>query len=207
MSNETTFEPTSREKLSSKFIFDALKQRSQVQEPLPEPVSEAAAQMSVAQAEQKVTAQACSTPVQETLPSVDELAPVCETSETEPDFSGRLPAGKKYFRIGEVSEIVGVEAYVLRYWESEFKIVRPVKSRSGQRVYLRKDVESLLYIRHLLHFEKFSIKGAKKRIQEKRREKAELGTQAPRAMRRETLKQYTMEVRELMKMIRQDPGL
>lgn len=189
------FEPSAHEKLSSKFILDGLKKRSVAQEPLPE-------------AEPELDlAPVTDTPVvavQETLP---ELELNESETENEPDFSGKIPPGKKYFRIGEVSDIVGVEAYVLRYWESEFKIVKPVKSRSGQRVYLRKDVESLLYIRHLLHFEKFSIKGAKKKIQERRREKAQLGPQAPSAVKRESLKLYAAELKELLKLARMDPGL
>ena len=90
--------------------------------------------------------------------------------ETQPLQKLVLPSEKKYFRIGEVSQLIGVEPYVLRYWESEFKLVRPSKSGSGHRVYSRKDVETLHHIRHLLHVEKFSIKGAKKKLLEKRRE-------------------------------------
>ncbi len=71
---------------------------------------------------------------------------------------------KNYFRIGEVSEILGVEPYVVRYWESEFKSVRPARTRSDQRLYRRKDVEQLLTIRDLLYEELFTIAGARKRL-------------------------------------------
>lgn len=67
-----------------------------------------------------------------------------------------------FFRIGEVSEITGVKPYVLRYWESEFRLLRPSKNKSGQRVYRRRDVETVLEIRDLLHQRKFTIAGAKK---------------------------------------------
>lgn len=73
---------------------------------------------------------------------------------------------KLYFRIGEVSEIVGVKAYVLRYWETEFPDVRPTKSKSGQRLYKRRDVELLLQVRDLLYDERYTIDGAKQRLRE-----------------------------------------
>lgn len=77
---------------------------------------------------------------------------------------------KLFFRIGEVSQIVGVEAYVLRYWESEFKGLSPRKSSSGQRMFRRRDVELLLQIKHLLYDKKFTIEGARMVLQEISRE-------------------------------------
>ncbi len=71
---------------------------------------------------------------------------------------------KSYFRIGEVASIVGVEPHVLRYWEREFRGVRPTKSEKGQRVYSRKDVEKLSRVRELLYEEGFTIAGAKKKL-------------------------------------------
>jgi len=71
---------------------------------------------------------------------------------------------KTYFRIGEVSSILGVESYVVRYWESEFKSVKPVRTRSDQRLYRRKDLEELLIIRDLLYKDHFTIKGAKNQL-------------------------------------------
>ncbi len=76
---------------------------------------------------------------------------------------------KMFFRIGDVSRITGVKPYVLRYWESEFKFLRPVKNRAGQRVYRKKDVGMIVEIKRLLYDEKFTIAGAKKRIEELRR--------------------------------------
>lgn len=73
---------------------------------------------------------------------------------------------KLYFKIGEVSKITGVKPYVLRYWESEFKIVRPQKSASRQRVYNKKDVELIVEIKNLLYNEKFTLEGAKRRLKE-----------------------------------------
>src|SRR5215472_5211850 len=72
---------------------------------------------------------------------------------------------KLYFKIGEVSELLGVEPYVLRYWETEFPILSPKKSGTGHRLYRRKDVELLLRIKHLLYERKFTIEGARQSLQ------------------------------------------
>jgi DNA-binding transcriptional MerR regulator len=80
---------------------------------------------------------------------------------------------KNFFRIGEVSKILQVEPYVVRYWESEFKTVKPVRTSADQRLYRRRDVEELLMIRTLLYKEGFTIAGARKRLLEIRREKDE----------------------------------
>ena len=82
----------------------------------------------------------------------------------EPAPAVQIPPNKLYFRIGEVARIVGVKPYVLRYWESEFKVVRPGKSPSRQRLYRRKDVETLLRIRALLHDQRFTIEGARQQL-------------------------------------------
>jgi DNA-binding transcriptional MerR regulator len=71
---------------------------------------------------------------------------------------------KLYFKIGEVSELLGVEAYVLRYWESEFPVLSPKKSGTGHRLYRRKDVELLLRIKHLLYEKRFTIEGARQTL-------------------------------------------
>src|SRR5580698_11235023 len=71
---------------------------------------------------------------------------------------------KLFFRIGEVSQLVGVEPYVLRYWESEFPGLSPKKSNTGQRMFRRKDVEMLLNIKQLLYDKKFTIEGARKAL-------------------------------------------
>jgi DNA-binding transcriptional MerR regulator len=71
---------------------------------------------------------------------------------------------KLFYKIGEVSKIVGVEPYVLRYWETEFTFLKPRKNRSGQRVYIKKDVELLLEIKQLLYQERYTIEGVRKRL-------------------------------------------
>src|SRR5476651_902419 len=102
--------------------------------------------------------------------SVAEMS-VDDLSESAPEFGAEpghpeIP-DKLFFRIGEVSQLVGVEAYVLRYWESEFRGLSPKKSSSGQRMFRRKDVELLLRIRHLLYDRKFTIEGARNVIAER----------------------------------------
>jgi DNA-binding transcriptional MerR regulator len=71
---------------------------------------------------------------------------------------------KLYFKIGEVSELLGVEPYVLRYWETEFPGLSPKKSGTGHRLYRRKDVELLLRIKHLLKEKRFTIEGARQTL-------------------------------------------
>lgn len=81
---------------------------------------------------------------------------------------------KIYFKIGEVCGIVGVQAHVLRYWETEFPMLSPQKNRSGQRSYRRKDVEISLRIKELLYDEMFTIAGARKKLQTEHREAPKL---------------------------------
>ena len=76
---------------------------------------------------------------------------------------------KIYFKIGEVCELVGVQAHVLRYWETEFPMLSPQKNKSGQRSYRRRDVEIALRIKQLLYSEMFTIAGAKKKLQSESR--------------------------------------
>lgn len=77
---------------------------------------------------------------------------------------------KVYFRIGEVSDLVGVDPHVLRYWETEFTTVRPYRGKSKQRLYRRQDVENLLVIKTLLHDEGYTISGARKLLKSMRRQ-------------------------------------
>jgi DNA-binding transcriptional MerR regulator len=75
---------------------------------------------------------------------------------------------KRYFRIGEVSALTGIESYVLRYWETEFPKIKPARSSSGQRLYKRRDIEIILQIKDLLYQKKFTIAGAKKHLQQEK---------------------------------------
>jgi DNA-binding transcriptional MerR regulator len=75
-----------------------------------------------------------------------------------------------YFRIGDVAEIAGIKPHVLRYWETEFSEITPEKSASGQRVYRRRTVETVLLIKKLLYQDRYSIDGARRRLRELRRD-------------------------------------
>jgi DNA-binding transcriptional MerR regulator len=71
---------------------------------------------------------------------------------------------KLFYRISEVSEITGIKAHVLRYWEKEFKVIKPVKTMGGRRLYRKKDIETILKIKKLLYDMKYTIAGAKRAI-------------------------------------------
>lgn len=74
---------------------------------------------------------------------------------------------KFYFKIGEVSEIAGIASYVLRFWETEFKQIKPKRTDAGQRLYRKQDVVLVLRIKHLLYDRKFTIEGARRHLKKK----------------------------------------
>jgi DNA-binding transcriptional MerR regulator len=78
----------------------------------------------------------------------------------------KTTSGKMYYSISEVSDMTGVKPHVLRYWETEFPSLRPKKNRAGNRNYRPKDIKAVLVIRDLLYKEKFTISGARKKLQE-----------------------------------------
>jgi DNA-binding transcriptional MerR regulator len=77
---------------------------------------------------------------------------------------------KLFFKIGEVSEITGLESYILRYWESEFPILKPTKNKAGQRLYTKDNIDLVLKIKSLLYDEKYTIDGARKFLNDRKRE-------------------------------------
>ena len=93
---------------------------------------------------------------------------------TDPAVTSDAPEipDKLYFRIGEAASLLGVEPYVLRYWETEFPSLAPKKSGTGHRLYRRKDVELLLKIKHLLYDKRYTIEGARQSLQSDSRNKA-----------------------------------
>jgi DNA-binding transcriptional MerR regulator len=101
--------------------------------------------------------------VEMTKMAVIQSSPCISPQELRNRMDGIIPE-KAYFRIGEVSKILNVEPYVIRYWETEFKTVKPVRTKTAQRLYRKKDVEELLTIRNLLYRERFTISGAKKQL-------------------------------------------
>jgi DNA-binding transcriptional MerR regulator len=103
---------------------------------------------------------------------------------------------KRYFRIGEVSAITGIEPYVLRYWQTEFPKISPSRSRSGQRLYRRQDIETILEIKHLLYEKRFTIAGAKQYLKEGRRAGALEDESQPLTLRK--LREELIAIRDLL---------
>jgi DNA-binding transcriptional MerR regulator len=105
----------------------------------------------------------------------------------------RIPENRRYFRIGEASRIVGVEPYVLRYWESEFSQIRPQRADSNQRTYRKQDLETLVEIKRLLYEEKMTIEGARLRFQGENPEK--------NSSLNLNIEEIKRELRQIMKML------
>jgi DNA-binding transcriptional MerR regulator len=117
---------------------------------------------------------------------------------SEPELPDKL-----YFKIGEVAKLVGVKPYVLRYWETEFSVVRPGKTRSSHRLYRRRDVETLLEIRRLLYGERYTIEGAKRRLRELGRAP---GPTAGTADGNDLRARLRAEILELYRLLEEEPG-
>jgi DNA-binding transcriptional MerR regulator len=95
---------------------------------------------------------------------------------------------QEFFSIGEVCEMTDLKPHVLRYWESQFRFINPAKNRSGNRVYARREIELILLVKHLLYTEKYTIDGARKKLDDHRRSGAgTLRAQARVALDRDTL--------------------
>jgi DNA-binding transcriptional MerR regulator len=104
---------------------------------------------------------------------------------------------KVYFRIGEVSKILSVETYVIRYWETEFRTVKPVRTKTAQRLYRKSDVQELLTIRNLLYTQRFTIDGAKKQLY-KMRGNGELETKNSEKQKLIRIKQELQQIRKII---------
>lgn len=102
-------------------------------------------------------------------PSSDRLVVPVQVDETLANELKSIP-DKMAFKIGEVAELLGVKPYVLRYWESEFDFLKPKKSRHNQRMYSRKDVETLFLLKKLLYVDRFSIEGARSAMKRLRKD-------------------------------------
>jgi DNA-binding transcriptional MerR regulator len=104
---------------------------------------------------------------------------------------------RRYFRIGEVSAITGIEPYVLRYWQTEFSKIRPSRSRSGQRLYRKKDIEAVLEIKDLLYEQRFTIAGAKRHLEEQKTEDFS-SRDEDRSLTLRRLKEELVAIRDLL---------
>jgi DNA-binding transcriptional MerR regulator len=107
---------------------------------------------------------------------------------------------KTYFRIGEVAKLTGVKAYVLRFWETEFKMMTPPKSRSKQRMYRRRDIETILKIKHLLYERRFTIRGARRYLLDAARREGE-AADARVALPADQLVELRRELGELRRLL------
>ncbi|UCF82226.1 MAG: MerR family transcriptional regulator [Desulfobacteraceae bacterium] len=105
----------------------------------------------------------------------------------------QIPDDKRYFRIGEASRIIGVEPYVLRYWESEFSQIRPERADSNQRTYQRQDLENLLKVKKLLYEDRMTIEGAKRRLKQEKDKKVTVD--------RTLLEDMKTELKEILKLL------
>ena len=109
---------------------------------------------------------------------------------------------KLYFKIGEVSELLGVEPYVLRYWETEFTALAPKKSGTGHRLYRRKDVELLLRIKHLLYEKKYTIEGARMALQSSPRTSKARTSKLQQELFEDPLPRIRQELVEILEMLK-----
>ena len=106
---------------------------------------------------------------------------------------------KLYFRISEVSKLTGLEPYVLRYWESEFKLIKPIRTKSKHRLYKRKDLNIIFEIKRLLYEEQYTIAGAKKRLEEIIREEKRESTNNEEVDLKKVLLDTLEELKSLQK--------
>ena len=115
---------------------------------------------------------------------------------------------KVYFRIGEVSDLVGVDTHVLRYWETEFKQIRPRRAKSNQRLYRKQDVENLLLIKTLLHDQGYTISGARNVLQKQDKaavnlspeEKTQVKTEDTSARKLAAIKKELRKIQQILAM-------
>ena len=131
-----------------------------------------------------------------------------EVQATQLTGTPQIP-NRLFFRIGDVAELAGLEAYVLRYWETEFPVLKPKKTSNGQRQYRRKDVEVVLEIKRLLYDEGYTIAGARKALKDKARSKRTRTAAKPRSQgalfadpSSETIDMIKKELQELLTLLR-----
>ncbi len=106
-------------------------------------------------------------------------------------------ARREYFSIGEVCELTGLKPHVLRYWETQFRELNPSKNRAGNRVYRAREIKIVELVKHLLYDEKYTIDGARGRL-EKLREQGELDDAAGRALDRQAIRRLQHGIEELV---------
>ena len=104
---------------------------------------------------------------------------------------------QEFFSIGDVCQLTELKPHVLRYWESQFRFLNPAKNRSGNRVYQRREIELIMLVKHLLYTEKYTIEGARRRIEHYRRT-GTIKSEARFALQRESIESLRTELRAIL---------
>ena len=112
---------------------------------------------------------------------------------------------KEYYSIGEVCDLVGLKPHVLRYWESQFQPLRPAKNRAGNRVYQRKEIRLIILVKRLLYDEKYTIEGARQKVDELRKG-GELDEATRQTLDRATVDEIRSELRDILQVLRGESG-
>ena len=117
---------------------------------------------------------------------------------------------QEFFSIGDVCALTDLKPHVLRYWESQFRFLNPAKNRSGNRVYQRREIELIMLVKHLLYTEKFTIEGARQRIEHYRRT-GTLKTEARTGLESEVIEDLMRDLNEIKEILEgrrnvEDPG-
>jgi DNA-binding transcriptional MerR regulator len=112
---------------------------------------------------------------------------------------------QEFYSIGEVCELTGLKPHVLRYWESQFRFLNPAKNRSGNRVYQRKEVELIQLVKHLLYTEKYTIDGARQKVDEHRKA-GDLRRMSRAALNVEALESVESDLRDLIALLDEGAG-
>jgi len=113
-------------------------------------------------------------------------------------------ARREYYSIGEVCEMAGLKPHVLRYWETQFKELNPTKNRAGNRVYRAKEIKLIELVKHLLYEDKYTIDGARRKL-EQLREEGELDEAAGHALNRQALRKLRERLDRLVKTLEEPP--
>lgn len=137
------------------------------------------------------------------VPPADAFAERATESTTRPEAASRPVVRKEYYSISEVADLVNLPAHVLRYWESQFTVLSPSKNRSGNRVYQRKEIKLILLVKQLLHVEKYTVEGAKQRL-EQLRKGGDLQHSAARVLDEQMVAVLREEMKALHEMLKPD---
>jgi DNA-binding transcriptional MerR regulator len=117
-----------------------------------------------------------------------------------------IPTGRLYYSISEVSDMIGVKAHVLRYWETQFKMLRPKKGRGGARMYRKRDVEILFEVKQLLYDHRFTIAGARRKLLDDRGSKEQMELTFARTDREEMLRALRRDMEGLLSILQSANG-